>query len=223
VPEPTAWTVIRGAAAGRQRDRDEFARRYLPIVRAYLRVRWRHSPLRHDIDDVVQEVFVACFESEGVLERADSQQPGGFRAFFYGVVRNIAREHERKMARGKELQPASGFLREDVASDDEGLSTLFDREWAIAILEQAIDRHRQNARDDTERRGVDLLRLRFEDGLPIREIARRWEMDPARLHKEYARARDGYKRALTEVVAFHHPGTPGEVERECARLLALFK
>lgn len=213
--ESTCWTVIRGAAAGREDAREEFARRYLPIVRSYLGARWRGSPLIHELEDAVQEVFVACFTS--VLDRADSARPGGFRAYFYGMVRNVAREHERRRARGKERQPTSSF--ELPADDEDGLSTLFDRAWAMSLLEQAVELHRKRAKG----KRVELLRLRFEEGLPIREIAKRWDVEPAWLHKEYARARDEYRAALAEVVAFHHPGTPGEVDRECARLLALFK
>jgi hypothetical protein len=66
---------------------------------------------------------------------------------------------------------------------------------------------------------VELLRLRFQDGLPIREIARRWGADAAALHHEYAKARQEFQAALLEVVAFHHPGTPAEVEQACANLL----
>ena len=208
--------MIRAAAAGQEPAREEFARRYLPVARSYLGARWRQSPLIDDLEDAVQEVFVACFKEEGVLGRADSQRPGGFRPFFYGVLRNVAREHERRRARAKEKQAASGL---EPASNDEGLATFFDRAWAMAVLQQAAALHRERADD----RRAELLRLRFEDGLPIREIAKRWEVEPAWLHKEYARARDEYKSALIEVVSFHHPGTPGEVERECARLLALFK
>ncbi len=39
----TCWTVIQGAAAGRGDDRDQFARRYAPVVRAYLGARWRDA------------------------------------------------------------------------------------------------------------------------------------------------------------------------------------
>jgi hypothetical protein len=68
---------------------------------------------------------------------------------------------------------------------------------------------------------VELLRLRFNDGLPIREIAVRWGEEAARLHHEYATARDEFQSALREVVAFHHPGTaPGEVDQACRELLA---
>ena len=41
------------------------------------------------------------------------------------------------------------------------------------------------------------------------------------MHHEYAKARQEFKAALVEVVAFHHPGAPAEVERQCANLLSL--
>ena len=66
-----------------------------------------------------------------------------------------------------------------------------------------------------------LLRLRFQEDMPIRDIARLWKSDAAALHKEYAKARQEFKEALIDVVAFHHPGSPGEVERECAEMLGL--
>jgi len=65
-----------------------------------------------------------------------------------------------------------------------------------------------------------LLRLRFEEGLPIRAIAQRWDIPAAELHHAYARARQEFRAALLEVVAFHHPGSPVEVEQEAASLLA---
>jgi hypothetical protein len=66
---------------------------------------------------------------------------------------------------------------------------------------------------------VELLRLRFEENRPIREIARLWNIDPAKLHHAYAMARQEYKAALLEVVAFHRPGSPRELEEEAASLL----
>jgi RNA polymerase sigma-70 factor (ECF subfamily) len=70
-------------------------------------------------------------------------------------------------------------------------------------------------------RRVQILRLRFEEGRPIREIAARWDEDPARVHHEYARAREEFRAALAEVVGEHHPGPASAVEDECERLLAL--
>jgi RNA polymerase sigma-70 factor (ECF subfamily) len=66
-----------------------------------------------------------------------------------------------------------------------------------------------------------LLRLRFHDGLPVRDIAARWDADPAKLHHEYARAREEFRAALREVVAFHQPGSADAIDRACADLLGL--
>lgn len=90
----------------------------------------------------------------------------------------------------------------------------------MALVAQAAKLMRARATDGAARRRVALLALRFEENLPIREIARRWEVDPARLHRHYARARDEFKGALHDVVAEHSCGTANEVEAECLRLLA---
>ena len=66
---------------------------------------------------------------------------------------------------------------------------------------------------------VELLRLRFEENRPIREIARLWDTDPVKLHHAYALARQEFKAALLEIVAFHQPGSPQELEEEAASLL----
>jgi RNA polymerase sigma-70 factor (ECF subfamily) len=212
--ESTCWTVIRAAAAGSPADREELARRYLGVVRAYLAARWRGSLLRPDLDDAVQEVFVECFRQGGALEAAGAGRVPGFRVFLYGVVRNVARRFESRPAR------AAGPLPE-IQADEDGLSRLFERSWAQAIMTQAAQRQQRRATElgpEAVRR-VELLRLRFEEGLPIRAIAERLGVAAAGLHHAYARARHEFKAALLEVVAFHHPGTPAEVEQEAAGLL----
>ena len=220
--DSTCWTLIRGAAAGVERDREAFARAYAPVVRAYLVARWKGTRHLDDLDDAVQEVFVDCFRDGGALERCESERPGGFRAFIFGVTRVVALRFERSGAR------RNGAFRDGVDLDrveDEApsLSRVFDRAWATSILREAVRAlsRRAEAQGADALRRVDLLRARFEEGLPIRDIARRWDVDPARLHKEYARARQEFQDALHEVVAFHHPGSAGEVERQCAELIDL--
>jgi RNA polymerase sigma-70 factor (ECF subfamily) len=74
---------------------------------------------------------------------------------------------------------------------------------------------------------VDLLKLRFEENLPIRTIAERWGGPAAQLHHAYSQAREEFREALLEVVAFHHPGSAPEVEQEaavcCAHFLDIFR
>jgi len=69
--------------------------------------------------------------------------------------------------------------------------------------------------------GLKTYVFRFHEGLPIRQIAARWQADAAVLHHEYAKARREFKDALMEVVAFHSPGPPAALEKECAELLEL--
>jgi RNA polymerase sigma factor (sigma-70 family) len=217
--ESTCWTVIRAAAAGSPVDRDELARRYLEVVRAYLAARWRGSELRHDLDDAVQEVFVECFRQGGAVEAAGTGRVPNFRAFLYGVVRNVARRFESRPLRA--ARPIPDFPDIKIKANEEGLSRLFERTWARTIMAEAAQLQRRRAAglgaDAVQR--VELLRLRFEDNLPIRAIAERWDVPAARLHRAYALARQEFRTALLEVVAFHHPGDPAEVEQEAAGLL----
>jgi RNA polymerase sigma-70 factor (ECF subfamily) len=214
--------VIQAAAAGGAGDREQFARRYGPVVRAYLASRWRSSPCLGELDDAVQEVFVECFKQGGVLERAEPGRGGGFRPFLYGVVRNVALRFEAQYGRRRAQQPPDALDLDGVADAEASLSHVFDRAWARALLREAATLHEQQAGQAGEAacRRLELLRLRFHEGLPIREIARRWGTAAEVLHHEYARARQEFRAALLEVVAFHHPGSPAEIEQECANLLA---
>ena len=219
-PDSTRWSLIRAAAEGEASAREEFAGRYESIVRAYLGARWRASPLRTEIDDAAQEVFLACFRDDGALTRVESDRSGGFRAYLFGVVRNVARRFERQWPR-RHRQPDSRLDLAAIEGREESLSRLFDAAWARAIIRRAADRFNERAREggDGACRRAELLRLRIQEDLPIREIARRWDEDPAHLHHEYARARGEFARALRDLVRESHPGTPTEVRAECAKIV----
>jgi len=220
VPDSTRWTVIRGAAEGRAPDRAEFARRYASVIRSYLGARWRGGPLLAELDDAAQEVFVECFRPDGPLARADPDSPGGFRAYLFGIVRNVARGVEKRWRARRERAAASDFDLDAVEGRDAPLSQVFDRAWAASLLRQAAERQAAHAHgDDRATRRVELLRLRFREDLPIRDIAKRWDDDPDRLHEEYRTARKEFFVALREVVKEHQGGSPSDVEAECARLL----
>ena len=220
--DTTCWTVIRGAAAGDSGDRQTFVRAYDGLVRSYLRARWAGGPLLQEIDDATQEVFVEAFRDGGPLDRVRDDRPGGFRAFLYGVVRNVARRVETKRARRRDEQPGTGFFAAQ-EQDETRLTQVFDRQWATAVMRQAADQQAEWARGagDAAERRVELLRLRFREGRPIREIARQWDADPTHVHREYARARREFREHLLQVVAFHQPGSREVIERSCAELLAM--
>ena len=222
--EETCWSMIQGAAGGRAEDRERFARLYEPIVRAYLGARWRGSPRIQELDDAVQEVFLDCLREDGALKRYDPGKGPAFRAFLRGVVRNVALRAEQRPVRSKERQASSQRSSSDEPAPDESLGAVFDRAWARARLREAAAQQRREAASKGEAglERIQLLRMRFEEGLPIREIAERMNTDSARLHHVYATARKEFRRCLEAVVHYHHPGvTPEQADLECRRLLEL--
>jgi len=221
LPTDTCWTMIADAANGDPRAREAFAVRYLDVVRAYLASRWRGTPISVEIDDAVQDVFVRCYREGGVLEAAEPGWPGGFQAFLHGVVRNVAREFEAGLRR-RTRDVAHPDALDRVAAAEETLVEVFDRAWARSVMNQArgLMAARANAGGGEQRRRVELLRLRFEEDLPIRDIARRWGEDPARVHHEFARARQEFDQALRDSIAFEGTGSAAEIDAECRRLLA---
>jgi RNA polymerase sigma factor (sigma-70 family) len=229
---PTCWTLVDSAGRGDRAARVEFVELYTPAVRAYLGERWRHSHLAQDIDDATQEVFVECFRTGGALERADGERAngarangdrtGGFRAFLYGVARNVCRRVEARESPGSGGAPRESAL-DGVEAREERLSVAFDRAWARTLVRAAAELQEVQAKvlgADALRR-VELLRLRFREDLPIRTIAERFGLEADRVHHEYARAREEFREALIEVVQIHHPRSRAAAEAECAEILAL--
>ncbi len=224
-PTETCWTLIHAAARGGDVERDEFARRYMPAVEAYLAARWRGTRYLQERDDGVQEIFVEFFRQGGALSGVKQEHAGGFRAFLYGVARNVSLRIEKRRARNRERQPHTAMNLDDRGRDDEmSLSRAFDRSWALSVLNEAFERMSTTARvTGATTRRVELLRLRFDEGLPIRDIAKRWGTDPAALHEQYRLARQDFKKALLEVVSFYQPRSTAAVEEECAEILSMVR
>ena len=91
----------------------------------------------------------------------------------------------------------------------------------------AAQAHAQSAVDSSvgraAQRRVQLLKLRFEEGLAIRDIARLWSVDARGLHREYAKAGREFKAVLRQVVGLAERCAPEQLERECDRLLSMLR
>src|SRR5436190_19501604 len=135
--DSTSWSIILGAAARPPADQERFARVYTPLIKAYLAARWR-VPLHHeDVGDATQEVLLQCFRQHGALESVEPGRESGFRAFLYGVTRNVAAMTERKWSRSREAQAAHSDVFVERADDDLTLSQVFDRAWAEVVVREA--------------------------------------------------------------------------------------
>lgn len=218
----TRWSIVQRAADGDGPARSLFARTYDPVIRAYLGARWRGSGYLRHLDDAAQDAFVDCFKDGGALQRVDPERRVKFRTFLYGVVRNVALRYEERTNKGREKQ-ADTLVAAALPSREEALSRVFDRAWAMALMRRAAERQERAAEQfgPEARERVRLLQLRFGENLPIREIAKRWETDAARLHRQYRKARLEFQAALRVELSELNGGNAAEIDRECVELLDL--
>lgn len=218
--------MLHEAAAGRGEAEETFVRRYYPVVRAYLGARWRTEPMRNEVDDAAQEVFVECLRQGGALDRVAQLQRRDFRAFLFGLVRNVARMAERRQSRRREVDVPKGDAIERREADSGTLSAVFDRAWARAIIREALEHQRDMAADKGQEsiERVELLRMRFYEGLPVREIAERRGVPAERLHREVSKGKAEFEAALRDVLSLHVGDGPRlQLEKQCEALLELLK
>ena len=219
--ELTSWSIILGAAAGRTLDRDSFTRRYGPVIRSYLAARWRVSYEHESVADATGDVFVEFFKGGGALERVDPHSPGGFRAYLYGVVRNVALNAERKQRRRRD-PPAGGAVDMDELADCQStLSRVFDRAWAEAVVREARALMAQRStRSPAAKRRFQALGMRFERGLAPRQMVADLGLEVEQVYELLREARREFKSVLLEVMATYHPtATEPELEQRCVELL----
>ena len=215
--------MIEGAVSGDAEARRRFAVLYSPALQAYFKDRWRNSPCLSSVDDAVQDVFVDCYKQEGALDRVNKRREGGFRPFFYGVARNIALRIERAARRDQSRGAGANFDPDTIDAENDSASKVFDRAWARSIVQEAVVLHYDRAQllGERARLRVEILRLRFEEDMPIREIAKHLNVTPEVAHREYARGRQSYQKVLEEVAAAHYGDSSIDIRERCCEIAAL--
>lgn len=215
----TSWTLIDSAREGDSAARERFAREYEPVVRAYFAARWRSGRLAGELEDAIQEVWIDCLRERGALERADPERP--FRPFLSGVARTVALRFEQRRGRAGDAP----LDEEEPQARETRLSVAFDRAFAQQVMREASDyqRARAAAAGGLKLRRVELLELRFQQGLTIPQIAELWSEDAARVHHLYADAREDFRAALREVVRRRNGGSEAALERECDWMLEVLR
>jgi RNA polymerase sigma-70 factor (ECF subfamily) len=218
----TCWTVVRAAAQGEPRATRAFAETYLSVVRAFFVRRWRGRAGLGSVDDAVQEVFLELFRSGGALARLDPTRAESFKSFLFGVASNVALRHEERAAvsQRRRVDAPSGLA--EVPAREQSLSQQFDLAWARRMVANAAARQRAWAASAGEEalRRVEILELRFRDGLAVRQIAQRLGVPAERVHREYAKAREEFRQALRAELALHCSGG-ADIQREYQNLLAV--
>jgi RNA polymerase sigma factor (sigma-70 family) len=203
-PRPTGpeagdvWALVHAAAAGDPQALDRFCRRFGNDLRHWLRLRWRGSPWRHQVDDAAQEVLLECFRPGGALARVDARRCRHFESYLRGVMSNVAARIARREARATTRWHPSGLLLRAGGAPDAEPRTRLDLANVRATIDAAVGRLELEGATAGHTL-AELVRLHFFDGLPVRAIAARWHEPAARIHEQRRRARILLRRSLAGV------------------------
>jgi RNA polymerase sigma factor (sigma-70 family) len=181
-----------------------------------------------DAADLVQSFFAQVLEKES-LRHADPAR-GKFRSFLLTSIKNFAsNEHDRQVAAKRggrmpilslEVETAKGRFQIEPPTD-ETPEKVFDRRWAIALIERVLARLREEMAPDKAQQ-FELLKMylmgeRGEHGYD--QIAAKLGMSKVAVRVSAHRMRLRFRALLIEEIA-HTVSTPEQIDDELRHLLA---
>ena len=227
----THWTVVRQAVGAEderaQRALGDLCEAYWYPLYAYFR---RMGKAPHDAEDLTQGFFARLL-ARGLLGAADPEK-GRLRTFLLTSARNfMVDEYDRSMAQRRQAGALAGFdageAEERYArepADDLAPDRLYQRRWALAVLEYSLEMLREEYSEDGKGELFESLKpflgfgvepeKRYEDlsatlGVPV-----------GTLKNKVFRLRQRWRELLFDQVGrtLENP-TPEEIKGELAELL----
>jgi RNA polymerase sigma-70 factor (ECF subfamily) len=228
----THWSVV--LAAGERNTPQSAAalealcRTYWFPIYQYIR-RWGYGP--EDAQDLTQEFFVRLLRQNSI-GRADRER-GRFRSFLLGALKHLLADEKAKVEAKKRGGGQSLLSWEQVGAEDrlraEPMDQLspdrvFDRRWAMTVLEQATQRLRAEY-DAPDRKPVfEELKSHVtgDDAAPsYARAAARLGLSESAVKSAIYRLRQRYHALVREEVA-QTVTNPQDLEDEIRYLMSLF-
>ena len=223
----TQWTIVRGAVASsldhRQRALEQLCGRYWMPLYAFLR-RTGHSD--HDSQDLVQGFFEQLLSKDFL--KSVEQEKGRFRSFMLVAIKHYAAK-ERVRANAQKRGGATKTLSIDYASaedwyriepiDDVTPEMLYERRWALSLLDNVMNQLRQRFLDQGKEELFDALKLHLvcdAEKLPYVQMAEKLTCSVESLKSTMHRLKGWYRDLLRAEIA--QTVSPEEVADELQRL-----
>jgi RNA polymerase sigma factor (sigma-70 family) len=227
----THWSLVLAARDGdsaRARAALEaLCRAYWYPLYAFVRRMGQSPP---DAEDSVQGFFALCLEKNYLA--AAEEAKGRFRSFLLlALKRFLAKERDKSRARkrggGQKPIALDGLTAEQryALEPAEYLSAdkLFERRWALTLLEQVLSRLRHEHAAAGQREAFEQLKeflLAGGRGTPYAELAARLGTSEGAVKVAVHRLRQRYRELLQEEIA-HTVASPEEAEQERRYLLSV--
>jgi len=228
----THWSVVLAAGQGESPQAvdalEKLCRAYWYPLYAYIR-RGGHSP--EDAQDLTQEFFARLL-ARNYLSAAQPGK-GKFRWFLLcAMKRFLLKERDRvgalKRGGGLRFVPFDGQQAEDCyrleLADQTAPDNLFDRAWAIALIEKAHEVLREECRFEGKGELFEHLKIFLsaeETDLTYVEVGEALQMAEGAVKVAVHRLRRRFRDLLREQIA-QTVHTPAELEEELQHLRTLF-
>jgi len=228
----THWSVVleaQGESPAAHEALEKLCRTYWRPIYAFLR---RQGVSPEEAEDITQGFFAQLLERRKFS--AVRKEKGRLRSFLLGALKYfLADEQRRAMAikrgKGQRLIPLED-LRSDERTEMEPADPMtaemiYERRWALTVLEQVLDRLKNEYRAAGNAALFDSLKqlLPDEPGSPSQaEIAAQLAMTENALRQAFYRFRQRYQALLREEIA-HTVATPGDIEDELRHLIAVLE
>lgn len=228
----TRWTVVlaAGRKSGPQADvaLEELCRTYWFPLYSYVR-RQGHS--REDAEDLTQAFFLRFLE-KNYLEGLGSDK-GKFRAFLLAALKHfLANEWDRanRQKRGGGVAPLSLDWQDADArylvnpADNLSPDKLYDRTWAVTLLERVITRLRDECAAEGRSKIFDQLKpflMVGKSAIPYAAAANALEMNEGAARVAVHRLRCRYRELLRDEIG-QTLSDPAQVGEEMRALFAAF-
>ncbi len=227
----THWSTVLRAADSASAESNEalerLCRTYWFPLYAFARRQGRDA---EDAKDLTQAFFAHLFEG-GFFARAAPER-GKFRSFLLGAFKRFMRDQNRAchaQQRGGQFEfvtldnelAEERWSAESLAHDDP--ETLYDREWALAVLDEAITLLELECRHEGKADLFEILHPLLQGdpaSSPQLELAARLGLSIGAVKVAIHRLRRRYGELLRSVVA-HTVPDPGDIDEELRHLVRL--
>jgi RNA polymerase sigma-70 factor (ECF subfamily) len=226
----THWSVVleaQGESPAAQEALEKLCRTYWRPIYAFLR-RQGFGPA--EAEDITQGFFAQLLERRSLS--AVRKEKGRLRSYLLGALKYfLADERRRAMAikrgKGQRLIPLEEIHADErielEPADPVTAEMIYERRWALTVLEQVLGRLKDEYRAAGNAALFDSLKqlLPDEPGSPSQaEIATQLGMTENALRQAFYRFRQRYQLLLREEIA-HTVATPGDIEDELRHLIAV--
>lgn len=224
----TRWSMVMhaGGQAGTEQSTKaltELCQAYWYPLYVYIRSRGNDP---HDAEDLTQGFFEKLLRLESLA--AVSPEKGKFRAFLLAALKNfladewhkaIAQKRDKRRTFSLDAEAAEArFANEPV--DNFTPEHLFDRQWAMTLLETVMRRLAEDYEEAGKGKQFDVLRFSIageKNAVSYHGLASELDMSEEAVRVAVFRLRKAYRRTLENEIA-HTVADPNEVKEELQAL-----